>query len=347
MRAKVKHLLRRARRVPGWLVQAASAAALLGFALWWVDLGEVAGALSRAHYQWAFLAIAIYALTRVVHTIHWQVYLVKVGHVPFVQLLGAFVIGNFVNSVLPARAGDVATIQLMANRYGLSRAGMIAASGVETVLDALVLVIMMLVALALLDASFVSAVVLWTLVVLAAAVFVAAVVSSHLIPPALPEWRWLDVLSDRARRVLGDAWPRVRDGLEAIRNERVLALALGLTVVGYGIEVLTFWAFGRAFGLGLPLSAYVSVTVGVSLVRTFPVTFQNIGTYEVALLALLRSEGVTGGDAFAYAVATRVLISASITVMGLAAMWLMAVRPRDVFTLRKDTVLRAPSAGSH
>lgn len=342
MRHETMRLLHRVRRVPGWLIQAASGAALLGFALWWVDLGAVARSLGRAHYQWALLAITIYALTRVVHTIHWQVYLVKVGRVPFAQLLGAFVIGNFVNSVLPARAGDVATIQLIANRYGLSRAGMIAASGVETVLDALVLVMMMLVALALLDSSSVSAVVLWALVALAAAAFFAAIVSSRLIPPTMPPWRSLGLLPERARGVLGDAWPRLRDGLEAVRNEHVLALALALTVVGYGIEVLTFWAFGRAFALGLPLSAYVSVTVAVSLVRTF----QNIGTYEIALIALLRREGVTGGDAFAYAVATRVLVSTFITVMGLVAMWLMAVRPRDVLTLRRDTARRTPSAGS-
>ncbi len=115
----------------------------------------------------------------------------------------------------------------------------------------------------------------------------------------------------------------------------MLALAMALTVIGYGIEVLTFWAFGRAFSLGLPLTDYVSVTVAVSLVRTFPITFQNIGTYEVALLGLLSREGVGSADALAYAVATRILFSATITVMGLAAMWLMAVRPRDVLALRK------------
>jgi uncharacterized protein (TIRG00374 family) len=346
MQDEARRWLRRARRVPGWLIQAVFGAALLGFALWWVDLGDVGRTFSRAHYQWVLLAIAIYALTRVVHTVHWQVYLVKVGRVPLIQLLGAFVIGNFVNSVLPARAGDVATIQFVANRYGLSRAGMIAASGVETVLDALVLVIMMLVALALLNVSFVSAVVLWALVALAAAACVAAVVGSRLIPPAMPRWRWLDFVPNRARGMLRDAWPQLHDGLEAVRDERILAVVLVLTVVGYGMEVLTFWAFGRAFSLGLPLAAYVSVTVAVSFVRTFPVTFQNIGTYEVVLLGLLKREGVAAGDAFAYAVATRILISASITVMGLLAMWLMAVRPRDVFALRRDTALPAPSAGS-
>ena len=110
------------------------------------------------------------------------------------------------------------------------------------------------------------------------------------------------------------------------------------------MEVLTFWAFGHAFSLGLPLGAYVSVTVAVSLVRTFPITFQNIGTYEVVLLGLLKQEGVNSGDAFAYAVATRILTSAAITVMGLVAMWLMAVRPRDLFMLRPERQPATPSA---
>jgi len=135
-------------------------------------------------------------------------------------------------------------------------------------------------------------------------------------------------------RVLRDAWPRIHAGLEALRNERLLALTLALTFVGYLAEVLTFWAFGRAFGIALPLSAYVSVTVAVSFVRTFPITFQNIGTYEVVLIGLLRSQGVATGDALSYAVATRILVSLAIAAMGLAAMWLMGMRPREVFGLR-------------
>jgi hypothetical protein len=323
-----------ARRTRGWLLQAALVAALLGLAVWRIDLGRVGSALSEAHYEWALLAVTIYVLTRVIHTVHWQVYLTKVGRVPFPGLFGAFVIGNFVNSVLPARVGDVATIQIVANRYGLSRAGIIAASGAETVLDAGVLVILMFLSIALLDVRFVPPAVLWTLALIVLALLVALAAVSRLIPLEMPRWRRLDGLPERWVRVLRDAWPRMRDGLEAIRNERVFGVALALTFVGYLVEVLTFWAFGRAFGLGLPLGAYVSVTVAASFVRTFPITFENIGTYEMALIGLLKSQGVAAADAFSYAVATRIFISLAITVMGLTAMWLMGMSPREVFGLR-------------
>ena len=45
MRAKVMRLLRRARRVSSRLIQAAFGPALVGFALWWVDLAD--GAVER------------------------------------------------------------------------------------------------------------------------------------------------------------------------------------------------------------------------------------------------------------------------------------------------------------
>lgn len=335
---------RRLPRGAGWALQIAFGAALLGFALWRVDLGDVAHALRSARYEWLALAALIYALTRVVHTVHLRVYLSKVGRVPLTGLFGAFVIANFINSVLPARVGDIALLQFVANRYGLSRAGMIAARAVETLLDASVLVALMLVAIAVTDTGIASTAALWALAAGVLGVFAASVIASRGVAPAMPSARWLDRLPARARAALGDAWPRVRDGLETLRNERLLALVVALTIVGYAIEVVTFWAFGRAFGLPLSLPKYVGVVVVVSFVRTFPITFQNIGTYEVALLALLGREGVSSSDALAYALASRILISAEITVMGLAAMSLMSVRPRDLLTFHTAERNEEPGA---
>ena len=321
-------------RVPAWALQVAVGAALIGFAVWWVDLGEVGRALRRARYEWLLLAAAIYALTRVVHSVHLRIYLSKVGRVPFPGMFGAFVIGNFINNVLPARVGDVAVLQLIANRYGLSRAGMIAARAVETLLDASVLIALMLVAIAATETGVAASAALWALAAGVLVLFAVAVIASRGFAPEMPSGRWLGRLPARVRGAISDAWPRVRDGLVTLRDERLLALVVALTVAGYAIEVLTFWAFGRALGLSLPFATYIGVTVVVSFVRTFPLTFQNIGTYEVALLALLGRAGVPSGDALAYALASRILISAEITVMGVAAMWLMAVRPRDLLRLR-------------
>jgi hypothetical protein len=318
-----------------WTLEVALAVALLCLAVARTDLSDVGAAFADAHYGWAALAVLIYALSRLLHTVHWQFYLRKVGRVPLRGLLGAFLIGNFVDNVLPARIGEIARIQIVANRYGLSRAGMVAGRAAEALLDGVTIIALLVAAVVLFRFSFAPAGVFWVAAVFVVATFAALAMASRLLPRELPRWRLLQRLPDRARQPLGDAWPRIRDGLEALRNTRLLAIVLSLTVAGYAMETVMFWVFGLAFRLGLPPSAYVSVVVAAGIVRVFPLTFQNIGTYEVVLLEVLARQGAPRDAAFAYALATRVFASIAITTMGLLAMWLMRVHPRDLFTMRR------------
>lgn len=311
------------------------AAALLALAIARTDLSDVGAAFARARYGWAVLAVLIYMLSRVLHTVHWQFYLRKVGRPPLLGLLGAFVIGNFVDNVLPARVGEVARIQIVANRYGLSRAGMVAGRAAEALLDGIATIVLLMIAAVLFRFSFAPAGLFWIVATFTAGTFVALVLATRLLPREVPGWRLVGMLPDRARRALSDAWPRIRDGLEALRNARLLVIVLALTVAGYALETVMFWTFGLAFRLGLPLSAYVSVVVAAGVVRVFPITFQNIGTYEVVLLEVLAREGAPRDAALAFALATRVFASIAITAMGLLAMWLMRVSPGDLFTMRR------------
>jgi len=319
-----------------WTFEVALAAALLALAIARTDLSDVGAAFARAHYGWALLAVLIYALSRLLHALHWQFYLRKVGRVPLCDLLGAFVIGNFVDSVLPARIGEIARIQIVANRYGLSRAGMVAGRAAEALLDGVATIVMLIIAVVLFRFAFAPAALFWVVAVFVAATFTALALASRLLPRELPGWRPVALLPDRAGQALSDAWPRIRDGLEALRNARLLVIVLALTVAGYAMETVMFWTFGLAFRLGLPLSAYVSVVVAAGVVRVFPITFQNIGTYEVVLLEVLARQGAPRDAAFAYAIATRVFASIAITTMGLLAMWFMRVHPRDLFTMRRQ-----------
>jgi hypothetical protein len=318
-----------------WTFEILLAAVLLTLALVRVDLRGVGTSFANAQYGWALLAAAIYALTRVVHAIHWQLYLKKVGRVPLSGMIGTFLIGNLVDNVLPVRIGEIARMQIVANRYGLSRTGIVAGRATEVLVDGIAMAVLFLIAVALLPSAVPSAGLLWIVAGASACVFAALALLSRVLPDELAEWPPLGLLPARVRQAAVTGWPGFRDGLEALRNTRLLAVVLGLTAIGYTTEIVMFWTFGLAFHLGLPLSSYVSVVVAVGVVRTVPITFQNIGTYEVVLVAVLSRQGAASDAAFAYAVATRVFVSLFITTMGLLAMWTMRVRPHDLFALRR------------
>jgi hypothetical protein len=318
----------------GLLLQLIVLSALLALAAWQIDLAGLGRSFANANYAWLALTLAIYCVSRAVHAVEWKITLSKVGEAPLLGLLGALLIGTLVNAVVPASAGDVVKIQVVANRYGLPRAGLVASRGAEAIINALIMVIFIIVSLALPNVGFASRNLAWLAAGAVAAVFVAAVLASRLLPETLPAWRVLTRLPRRLREAAAHHWPRAYAGFEAIRKPRLLVVNVLLNLFGWGIDLAIFWAYGRAFHLQLPLAAYLSVTVVVAILTTFPITFGNVGTYEVAVLSILSLYSVPSHDALAFAAGTHVFSTAFNIGLGVCAMWIMGIRPGDVFRLR-------------
>jgi len=317
-----------------WLIQIAVAAVLLGLAAWQINFAKLGESFAHAHYGWLALAAGVYVSSRVVHAIEWRITLTKVGRVPLGGLFGALLVGTLVNAVVPASAGEVVKIQVIANRYGLPRTGLVAGRGAEAIVNAAIMTIFILTSFALPSVGYGSQELLWLLAAAAALVFGGAVLASRTLPESFPSWRWLTRLPRGLHDVLERHWPRFADGLEMIRRPHLLTIEILLNLFGWGVDVLIFWAYGEAFGLDLPLAAYLSVTVVIALITVFPITFGNIGTYEIAILSVLSLYAVSPERALAYAAGTHIFGTVLNIGLGLIAMWLMGLQPRDVFRLR-------------
>jgi uncharacterized membrane protein YbhN (UPF0104 family) len=123
---------------------------------------------------------------------------------------------------------------------------------------------------------------------------------------------------------------RFLEGMETLRRPRFAVRAIGISLVISLLQVATFWAFGRAFGLGLDLVDYVPIAVGPSLVRTFQLTPGDIGPYEVVLTEIIVLLGVATERAAAYAIASHLFILGWTALMGLVAIWLLDLRLYDL-----------------
>ena len=209
---------------------------LLGLAVWRIDLGDLLHAFDNARYGWLAVALAIYFVARLIHTVEWQITLVKVGRAPFLGLFGATLIGTLVNAVVPAAAGDVAKVQIVANRYHLSRVGLITSRGAESIVNAFVMVGFIALSLVLPAAGGISGGVLLFMAVGAVAAFAAAAVGSRLIPAQYPEWGLLARLPGRIQRSARKFWPRFHEGLELVRNPRLLSVAFVLNIIGWAVD---------------------------------------------------------------------------------------------------------------
>lgn len=326
-----------------WLFTLALTPALVGLIFWRVDVSEVAEPLREANYSWAVAALLVSILAKAIDTIRWQVYLAKVGRIPLVSLFGAYLIGGLGNNLVPGRAGDIAKIQILANRYGVSRVGLAATVFVaEGVLTGVTFLVFLFIGLALLDVGFLPPPLLWSLAVVSGGGAAVTVVVSHFFPRDIAGRRWLRPLPQRLRDSLSELWPRFLDGLETMRNYGLLAKAIALNFASWSVQAVMFWMFGLAFGLDLSFGAYMVIMIAAYMVVTFPLTPWNIGTWEVVLLEILAAWGVARHDALAYTVATHMLINLWVVAIGLVAIWLMQISPREVFALGRRQEAEAP-----
>jgi uncharacterized protein (TIRG00374 family) len=327
-----------------WTFQIAFAALLLALAAWQVDLGDLLHTFNHAAYGWLAFAFAIYLGSRVVHTVEWQMTLTKVGRAPFGGLLGATLIGTLVNAIVPASAGEAAKVQIIANRYGLSRTGVITGRGAESLVNALIMVMFIAISFALPAAGVASGGVLLLMAGGASTAFAFAAISSNVMPATYPDWRVFKLLPSPLQRAMRTRWPRFHEGLELIRNPRLLSIAFVLNIFGWLVDLAIIWSYGQAFHLDVSIGAYLSVTVAVAIITVFPITFGNVGTFEFALLRVLRLYGVPGEEALAFAVGMHVISTAFNVGLGLVAMWLMEIRPGELLRLHSNGAKDSDSA---
>lgn len=309
-----------------WSLQLAATVGLLAFALGRVDLGESLRAIRDADYGWAAGGVAVLTASKLLAAARWRLYLTGIGRPPLLGLMGAYVIGTMVNMLLPFRAGDFAKIEIAASRYRMPRAALSSSVfTVEAVLDALTLLVLLLISLALLDVSIIPTVVIVAFIVVAGGGFLAAVLASRLLPRQMPSWSVLQRLTPRARDILAEAWPRFLDGMLALRDLRLFTRAIALHVVEWLMRAGMFWFFAQGFDLDQGLATYIVMTVVVSVATLFPVTFLNFGTFQLVITEVLAAAGAPRSEAFAYALASHALLHAWIVVMGAVAMVLMQV----------------------
>jgi uncharacterized protein (TIRG00374 family) len=318
----------------GWLIQLALFAGLFGLILWRIDLREVGDAFVGVSYLWLIGALGIYVCSRLIHAVEWQITLARVGNPPFLGLFGILLIGTLVNAVVPASAGDVVKIQLVANRYRLPRVGLVAGRGAEAIVNALIMVFFIAASFALPGAAFGSKTLLWVVAIATILLFAAAIGVSRILSNTPPRWRLLGRLPRRVRSEIDLHWPRVHEGFEVIRNMRLLTIAVVLNFVGWALDILILWAYGRVFHLDVPFAAYVSLSVVIALITIFPITFGNVGTYEFALLGALALYSVPAHNALAYSIGTHLFSTLFNIALGLIAMVALRVRPGELFRLR-------------
>lgn len=295
----------------GWreLVSTLIPLALVAVATRNVDWAGTWAALRATSVPLVAAALAIYYLTFPLRSARWARLLREGGaDLGWRDLLRILFLGWFVNSVVPAKLGDLYRSYLVKRRFGISLSRTVGVVVAERLLDLFVVFGLLVVGgyvafgrtvLPDLRLVYVTGAVLGGLIA-------AGLAGVYFVAPRIARF-----FPSEVRRI-GRLF---REGM--LHSFRALPVAGPLTLLVWAAEAARLGFVLASLGLVLPLSGVVFVAVASSLLTTVPLTPAGFGFVEIAMVYVLTEGfGFAQPDAIAVAVVDRVVSVLSVIVIG-------------------------------
>ncbi len=253
-------------------------------------------------------ALGIYVLATLARAERWH-YILRAEAIP-VSRADAYAlvpVGYMGNNALPARAGEILRVYLLARRTGGSKRTILGSVLVERILDALALGLLLLVLAYSLSAKLPHS----TPVLAGAGALVLLLALGASIVARRAHLR------ERAAAVLVPMLRPARQLLSA-RGAGLFVFSLAIWVLEAAVYVLV----GRSVGIPLGLHAGLSIVAFTNLCALVPAAPGYIGTYDAAVIFALRAVVSVGkGSATSYLLLLRFVLFVPITIVGLVLLF--------------------------
>ncbi len=288
------------------LIQALVSLVALAAVVWWATKQEAPELPSGAEaIAWLVGGLAIYAVATLVRGERWHRILHITGvHARRRDCVGLTCVGYMGNNVLPARAGEVLRVVLLAPRCDASKRVVAGSIVAERLLD--------VIALAAVFVVTVYGVLGSDVLPTNRPILMAGIIGLVLIALALVVW----VLRRH------HFFERVRDWLRPIADSpRALLSASGVvllaaTFVLWALEAAVYLAVARSVDLDISMTGALYLVALTNFVAALPAAPGSIGTFDAAVAWGAKRLGASGSAAVSYLIMLRFVIYVPITIVG-------------------------------
>lgn len=318
------------------LIQVAAGLFALVLLVWRVDLAAAFRLVPNINIWWALAGVFVFTGSKAIHAYRWRHFLRHRPELTFRFLLPLFLVSNLANALVPFRAGDLIRIELPSRQFHVPRAELASSVVlVESLLDALAFVLLLLSGLLLLD---LPPVLRPTLAATGGGVVALMLVSVGAARGGrswdIERWPPLRWLPERVSTAIAGLVDQFIDGMAALRDPGDALVALALSVAAWTAEIAVYWLMGQAFGVDFSVAQALVVMVAANLIVSIPITPWSVGPYEVVVTEALVLMGTDRALASSYAVGSHLLLLAWIGLTGAIAMWALDLRPRQLLGSR-------------
>ncbi len=254
----------------------------LALALYRVPLEAVGAAIASANPIFIVAAMSVYAVNLSLRAWRWQIILRPVAEISYSSVASALLVGYGLNTIMPARLGELFRAEFVNIKFGLSRASTLSSIVVERLFDGLTVVGCLGFGLllgtkqnpaALIDVVLIGGALLG--VIFLAALYLAGPGTSGAFA--------------RSPRLSAQLM-MVRQALHILRTRRIVAVAL-LTLIIYLPDTLSLWLIVKAVGLQLGFADTLVLLGAASLSTLLPSGPAFLGTLQFAYALVIEFAG--------------------------------------------------------
>ena len=314
-------------------IAAALTLGLLSWALRDARPAEVWASLRQAQGGWLLLGWVAYLAVFWVRAWRWGTLLEgSVAPGRFRSRLLATIVGFGASSVLPAHAGELVRSALLNRRDRVPLGPSLGTIVVERLLDVGVVFGLLLLAAAGLPAATLARSALGGLAAAIAISWVGLLLAARFPRPiaaAIAAAIGRRLRMPRLGNGLATAVAAFLSGIAVLGQPWRTTLALGQTLLGWGLNGLTYWSVLRALSIdGVGLAGAIFIQSAAALAIALPSSPGYIGPFEAGLRYALGLYGVAVDQAIAYALLMRFLMYVTVPLM--AGVLLLGLRATDL-----------------
>jgi uncharacterized membrane protein YbhN (UPF0104 family) len=309
-----------------------------------VRWSEVWDGLTSSNYWWVIPMLLLLFVAQGVRGLRWQYLFPAETRPPYWPTLEATLLGQFFNTILPARAGEVARIVALHRTTRTSRAEITSTVVIERVFDVLALLTLLFVFVpwfphvSWLHAAALLAIVFFTATIVSIAVLFRWGEKPFLIMLRPLTRLGLPFLTIEHAEHAAASFVR---GAAALRHPGLGAFAFGLSIVSWLLLGLSTWMLMIGFHLGLSPLAGLLVMIAVGLSLILPASPGSVGVFEAAALVGLKAYGIEKADALSFAIVLHAVSVLPFLVFGGLVLW----RQRRVKPGGSDSAIGAAPFG--
>ena len=298
-------------------------------------------ALEKANYWWLLPGILFMFLSLLLRAYRWKYFVEPLGHVRFMQLFSAMMIGYMANNVFPLRLGEVMRALAIGRSAKISRASAFATILVERIIDIFSLLVILGFTVLFHDfpPEIENAGMLIFAGIMLVVIFIVFLLERTEKTLKLVD-KVVSPLPVRLRHFIHKLLRSFLAGFEVFRHTHhyaaIIVQSLILWVLYAGIIYVTFFAFNIRLQNDTLLIASLVILVMISIGIMIPSSPGFVGTYHYLAMQGLALFGIPETDALSFAIVLHISNYIPITLVGMFYFWRENLHFQDVLHEKEE-----------